>query len=87
MERTGADSHVTDDCPTPSDTVDRDPADADSSAHQQCRWLRERIDALAAEAELEDDPRRASQWLRERRVLLRRADELGCFCGHPRPRP
>lgn len=87
MERTGADSHVTDDCPTRNDTVDREPSDAEGATQRQCRWLRERIDALAAEADLEDDPQRARQWRRERRVLLRRADELGCFCRQPRPRP
>jgi hypothetical protein len=50
-------------------------------ASSQCVWLLARIDELAREADLEDDPKRASQWLRERRSLLRRAADLGCLCS------
>lgn len=59
--------------------MDRDDPDASNRATTQCLWLLERIDALAAEAELETDLQRARQWRRERRELLRRAERLGCL--------
>ena len=65
--------------------MERDFPAASSDVRPLCRLLRERTVALALEAELETDPRRARQWRRERRELQRRAEQLGCFCTFPCP--
>lgn len=67
--------------------MDRKPPAAPSDLRPLCRLLRERIVALALEAELETEPERARQWRRERRELQRRAEQLGCFCAVPCSEP